>query len=252
MAQAQGKIDLEALAAAIEANQLTAAEAAVKIGSFAENYGGLAPELRAAFLVGSGLAIRELAQSGVSLSFNLINPYAVQYAETHLVDLVTPFKADAKELIAKFVSIAVSGETTPQGAAKDIKDLIGLDARRVQAADNFWRTLVEQDVPDKDIARRVGKYMDSLLRQRAEVIARTETMRAANAGQREAWNVAAGKGLIDKADYVRVWKVTWDERLCDECEPLDDTSVGMDEEFDEGDPPLHPNCRCTINLEKAE
>ncbi len=63
----QNSINLEALAAAIQANQLTAAEAAAKIATFPEVFGELAAPLRSGFLVGSGLAIRGLADAGLDL-----------------------------------------------------------------------------------------------------------------------------------------------------------------------------------------
>jgi hypothetical protein len=257
VAKLQNSIDLEKLAAAINANQLTAAEAAAQISTFPEVYGGLAAELRAGFLVGSSLAIRELAQQGISLSFNLVNPKAVDYASRATLDLVQPFQQNAKETIRTFLAKALSGETTPSGAAKDIKDLIGLDPNRVRRADKFWQKLVEQDVPDRDIQRRVGRYMDSLLRERAEVIARNEIHKAAGAGQQVAWDSAAQTGLIDKAEYSKVWIVTWDEVLCDLCEPMDGQVVGMDEPFDTPNgpqdfPDMHVQCRCTATLVKTD
>lgn len=257
VAKLQNSIDLEKLAAAINANQLTAAEAAAQISTFPEVYGGLSAELRAGFLIGSGLAIRELAQSGVSLSFNLVNPKAVEYGQRATLDLVQPFKDQAKETIRTFLAKALSGETTASGAAKDIKDLIGLDPNRVRRADNFWQKLVEDGVSDSNIERRVGRYMDSLLRERAEVIARNEIHKAAGAGQQAAWDEAVRTSLIDKAEYSKVWIVTWDEVLCDLCEPMDGEAVPMDEPFDTPNgpmdfPDMHVNCRCTANLVKTD
>ena len=257
VAKIQNSIDLEALASAINNNQLTAAEAAVKLSTFPEVYGELAAPIRSGFLVGSGLAVRELAQQGFSLSFNLINPKAVDYGSRATLDLVAPFKDNAKETIRTFLAKALSGETTASGAAKDIRDLIGLDPNRVKRADNFWQKLVEQDVSDADIQRRVGRYMDALLRERAEVIARNEIHKAAGAGQQAAWDEAARTGLIDKAEYSKVWVVTWDEALCDLCEPMDGQAVGMDEAFDtpQGSmdyPDMHVQCRCTANLVKTD
>ena|SRR5689334_11514047 len=46
----QSKVDVEALAKAIEANQLTAMEAAVKVNQLAETYGELAIDLKAGFM----------------------------------------------------------------------------------------------------------------------------------------------------------------------------------------------------------
>ena len=34
---------------------------------------------------------------------------------------------------------------------------------------------------------------------------------------------------------------------CDDCAPFDNTTVGIDEDFPEGDPPIHPSCRCIIS-----
>jgi hypothetical protein len=88
--------------------------------------------------------------------------------------------------------------------------------------------------------------------ERAEVIARTETMTAANAGQQEAWEQAVADGLLTGQEN-RVWIVTPDDRLCPICAPMEDVEAGMNEEFNvDGDqvsePPAHPRCRCTLGL----
>lgn len=83
---------------------------------------------------------------------------------------------------------------------------------------------------------------------RAEMIARTETMMAANEGQRQAWDQAAEKGLLDE-DTKRVWIATIG--CCDECDALDEEEATLDGEYPDpgGDgPPLHPNCRCTEGI----
>lgn len=82
---------------------------------------------------------------------------------------------------------------------------------------------------------------------RANVIARTESMRAANGGQREAWLQAVDSGLLS-GRARRTWIATPDEGVCPLCEALDGQTADLDGEYpdDGGDgPPLHPNCRCT-------
>jgi hypothetical protein len=66
------------------------------------------------------------------------------------------------------------------------------------------------------------------------------TIRAANQGQREIWNQARDQGLLDDGQQ-RMWVASGDANTCPECAALDGTTVGMDEEFPEGDPPLHPS-----------
>lgn len=76
---------------------------------------------------------------------------------------------------------------------------------------------------------------------RAEVIARTETAFADVQGNLEGYRAS---GQVS----AKQWIISQDE-ICDECQELDGTIVGLNENFpgDGGDgPPLHPNCRCDI------
>lgn len=87
---------------------------------------------------------------------------------------------------------------------------------------------------------------------RAQLIARTETMRAANTGQRFVFDDARDDGLIAE-DAQLEWIATEDGVVCPICEALDGERIGFDEGFDvDGDildyPPAHPNCRCTVGL----
>jgi len=84
---------------------------------------------------------------------------------------------------------------------------------------------------------------------RADLIARTEVMTAANEGQREAWNQASTNGLLSGDEQV-AWIAT-DINPCPECEELDGATRDLDGEYPDpgGDgPPLHPNCRCTEGI----
>jgi hypothetical protein len=68
---------------------------------------------------------------------------------------------------------------------------------------------------------------------RANTIARTEIAIADVKGTLEGWKASglvAGKQWLTAPD------------CCDECQDLDGQVVALDEEFPEGDPPLHPNC----------
>lgn len=72
---------------------------------------------------------------------------------------------------------------------------------------------------------------------RAETIARTEIAIADVQGTITGWRASglvAGKRFDAAPD------------CCDECQDLDGEIVGLDEEFRDGDPPVHPRCRCGI------
>lgn len=91
------------------------------------------------------------------------------------------------------------------------------------------------------------------LRVRAEMIARTETMRAANGGARAAMATAQGQGLLPIDAHLE-WIVTPDDRLCARCSAMDFQTIPLlTGSFTEPSgastvdhPPIHPRCRCTL------
>lgn len=108
---------------------------------------------------------------------------------------------------------------------------------------------VDETLDQRDLMAEIRDLLGD--KDRAELIARTETMRAANAGQREAWRQGVEDGYVEPTER-RVWIVTDDDALCEDCEPLDGAVAPLDGEY-EGDgedgPPLHPDCRCVEGLE---
>ncbi len=83
---------------------------------------------------------------------------------------------------------------------------------------------------------------------RAKAIARTESMRAVNAGRREAWEEAEENGSLPPG-MRRTWITA--PACCDECETLEGATAPLDGQYpDPGGygPPLHPNCRCSEGL----
>jgi SPP1 gp7 family putative phage head morphogenesis protein len=70
----------------------------------------------------------------------------------------------------------------------------------------------------------------------AEMVARTETSRAMNAGVFVTYRAAGVEQIM--------WVAAEDERTCPQCEELDGEVVALDGEFDDGitAPPAHPSC----------
>lgn len=106
------------------------------------------------------------------------------------------------------------------------------------------RTMIQSTVSDaiergasndelaKDIADSVA-----FSPERSKTIARTETAMADTQGNIAGWKasgVVAGKE----------WQAS--ANCCDECQEMDGEIVGIDDDFPEGDVPLHPNCECVI------
>ncbi len=79
-------------------------------------------------------------------------------------------------------------------------------------------------------------------KERATVIARTETNMAANAGALQGYKTS---GVVGGKE----WLTAEDDKVSEECEANGDAGViALGADFPSGDaaPPAHPNCRCTI------
>lgn len=157
-----------------------------------------------------GPPLMRTAAGPFNMKFDATNPDVVRWAREHAVEL-------AKNL----------GDTTEQ----DIKDVIA-------------RGLEEGNLDEvfDDVLNAVGDP------DRAQLIARTEIMTAANEGQRQGWSQAVDDGLLPSDSQV-AWIATTD--ACAECDDLDGETRDLDGAYPDpgGDgPPLHPNCRCTEGI----
>ncbi len=91
-----------------------------------------------------------------------------------------------------------------------------------------------------NLKRRLAELLDDA--NRAEMIARTESARA--------MTVATLDSYRDNGVAGRQWLAASDADP--DCAELDGRIVSMDEDFPEGDPPLHPFCRCGVAPVLAE
>lgn len=149
--------------------------------------------------------------------FDETNPDTVKWIRDHAAELIDGISKTTREEIRNLVELAFEDQFTVQELADEVLAVLG----------------------DGDSAR-------------AEAIARTETIRAANAGQQETWDQAVTAGLLN-GDEKQVWIVTPDDALCPICEGLDGDEAPLGGTFNaDGDdidgPPAHPNCRCALGL----
>ncbi len=160
--------------------------------------------------------LRALAPKIKGFAFDKSNPKAVQWAEDHATETIDGLSATTRADVKRLIDESMAGDFDVDELTAAITDLIG----------------------------------DS---ERADLIARTETMRASNEGQKEAWDQAVEDGLLTGTEEQE-WIITPDDRLCPQCEPFEDTTAELGGTFEATDgntsdgPPLHPRCRCTLGL----
>ncbi len=106
-------------------------------------------------------------------------------------------------------------------------------ARFIGGGTITWNTLI-----------RGIKKQGRVTKKQAEVISRTEIVRAISAGQRD---------VLVKAGFTKwKWVTAADERVCPICGPLHGKKVnigrsfGMFRQQPVMHPPVHPNCRCGV------
>ena len=167
--------------------------------------------------------------------------------------------SDVKANIRRVVTRGVASGETIRDTARAIRQVIPLHPRQMDALLSHAGELQDAGVEGDALQAQVDSYSGQLFRQRAELIARTETIRAISAGQHEMWRQADSRGVIEGA--VRIWIVAPDEKLCPICREIprmNPGGVGLGEPFRSpvGDvmfpPDPHPRCRCTIGLEFPE
>lgn len=121
--------------------------------------------------------------------------------------------------------------------------------RALQSAMNSGRPLTKSQID-----KMVAGYRRKSIKNRAENIARTESLRAAHLGVQEQWEQSIQQGIVQADEVKRFWRVALDERLCKICRPipsLNSSGVGLRQSFNTPVgptmlPPVHPRCRCTV------
>jgi hypothetical protein len=239
-------------------------------------------------------AAGDAASVSITGQFGLANPDAVTWAQARSGELIAGIDDETRRLIADQVARGQAGDLSAQQIAAKVRDLVGLtpqQARAMQAFRGHLERVADAGKAGKPAAatvantfglspwkggkldaakvdKLVDQYRGRLVKQRAETIARTEMIRAANEGDRLAWQKQIDQGGADGMIVVREWSVTHDDRLCPVCRKLDGDKVesapnlpGARIKIDAllfagglAGPPVHPRCRCTIltTLELAE
>ena len=195
----------------------------------------LSPYLREAISVGVDVGIETVSKVATSVDFSVERQDLAKYAESESVR------------IARTTASGVTEQTSVR-----VRDLLGDGLEKGETSDQ--------------LAKRVQEWADGQKGEdgswsRARTIARTESMRAARVAEVEAWKAT---GMVTG----KTWLLAPDP--CEFCEAaakaFSEKSIGLDDAFfKKGDtltgadggaiildyenvngPPLHPNCRCSM------
>jgi SPP1 gp7 family putative phage head morphogenesis protein len=287
----RGRIEMDKLIEALRSGNADAALAVLALDkNFAAALQGSGLEagiqsfrdaVRDAYASGAREAIDQLPRSvSTELSFDMLSRQSLDFLASYEFSLIRDLTEQSKEAIRQVLVRAFEVGGHPREQAREIREVIGLTGRQEAAVENFRRALSSNDtlrgalsrslrdgrydrtllsalnsgrgLSQEQIEKMTTRYRERYLKYRAETIARTETIRAAMRGQREAWRQAEEQGLFGSKRVLRMWIASGDEATCEQCNSLDGETAGLDEEFEPGvmEPPdTHPSCRCTVTLE---
>jgi len=138
-------------------------------------------------------------------------------------EFVTEVVDDTRVMIAQTIRAGLEAGAGPLRTALDIGGrvvngkrqggLVGLDSRRAGWVQNYRAKLLAEGRPQSQIDRMAQQYSNKLLRQRGETIARTETLKALNAGRQEALDqlIENPNNDVRAEDVVRAWDSTGED-----------------------------------------
>lgn len=188
--------------------------------------------------------------SSPAFRFDGKNERAQKVAKKRAAALVTRVSSETRQALRAIVVRSIRDGIPVYDAARLMRSLIGTTTAQAAAAASYRAELIDSGLALDKVNARLDRYVEKQIRQRAETIARTETMAALNDGALEGYRQAREEGLLG-SDAMKEWIITPDELLCPDCAPMEGVKVPLADLFDTPagsvpGPPLHPRCRCAV------
>jgi len=260
-AAAKSAVDVESLAHAIEVRSVKLGMDASEISLTATLARQLPMQVEQAMVAASDVELGELALEGGYL-FNPAALHVKAWLKEHTARRIKEIDKTTKAAILSVVRDAIRTGRHPYDAEVPIRsalemaetvkgDFVGLTSRQSAALRRRGATWTAQGIPKTQVDKRMARAATKMLKQRAESIARTETMTALNRGRYETRLQLIADGILPK-NQTHTWRTATDERVCPQCGPLNSESVVVGKQFTGGvvAPPIHIQCRCVVTLDR--
>lgn len=236
----KSEIDIDELATLIEQGRIN--DAMGRLQYAAEQ---LSAASNVAFVTSGQSTADFLANAGVArIVFDQVNLYAVAAMQQTRLELIREFTNEQRKATSMALISGVESGTNPIAAARNFRDSIGLTSNQWQHVANYRAALDRVGVDDQAAQNAIGRaltgkrdaktimaaakagrklapekidmmvqrYSDRYVKHRAEVIGRTEALRAVNQGNEEAYRQAIAAGQIKAEQLKREWRTRLDNR----------------------------------------
>lgn len=220
----------------------------------------------------------------VAVAFDPGDPQAAELMRQNQLQFVVGFQAQQREATRLALAAGLQEGIGTVEMARRFIDSIGLTAGQEAAVQNYRRLLtagsseaLSRDLRDRrfdpsvrraaageplgadQVDKMVARYRARALQYRAEVIARTESVKVTGLAREEAMRQTLQQTGIAEGAVVRTWMATLDERVRDTHRAMNKQARGLGEAFQSpsgamlmfpGDPSAPPeeiiNCRCVL------
>lgn len=187
-------------------------------------------------------------------AFSIQHPEAERWARTYAGQLVNGLTEETRKAMAHAIAEFIRLQIPPAEGARMLRQMLGLTPQYSRAVVNFQQGLRVRGYDAAYIQGKADEYATRLLNHRARVVARTETLRALQEGQRQSFTQAVEQGVLIRDRTRRQWVTAADERVCPVCAPMDGQLTTLEEPWSTAVGPVqtptdtHPQCRCAVVL----
>jgi len=212
----------------------------------------LVPEwIKSISAAGSGIAKKVNRIQRKQFDFSPAAQSTMSWIDSASGTLIANFSASQINAVRALLHEQVSqGVASPYLLAQRIRPIVGLTEKEAGYVRKVMTSLVEEGLPAKIVNGQVERLANTLHRNRAFRIARTELSDAYNFGQLDSVKQAARAGWLPGVPQ-KSW-IAGGPNPCEVCEeneaagpiPLEDTFPSGDER-----PTAHPSCACSCSFE---
>lgn len=213
--------------------------------------------------VAAGRELGKVLSEGLDVRVNLdaTADRAIAALKAHNLRLVTGLTEEVRTNLYATLREGLRAGTNPRATARLIRSSIGLVPNQRAAVVNYRRLLetgskeaLDRELRDRRFDRTVAraaadgkplaaKQIDSMveryaarhLAQRAETIARTESLRAVHEGAEEMWRQAVDAEVLTADELIRTWRSAHDGRVRPSHRVMDGQVRALGQAFISGD-----------------
>lgn len=215
-------------------------------------------------------AAKQSLLEGLDFKFDMQTPGITKWINERGAEFVTVSTQEQKNAIAALLTKKMRDNHSVDELARMIRPCIGLTEGQAKANVRYYDSIVanlkkehprmKPESMRKKARDAAAKYAERQHRQRAMMIAQTESAFAYNRGADEGIRQAQSQNLL--GIVKKRWSTSGDDAVCQTCSSLEGVEIDMDADFDlKGKvlfpghhmlPPAHPRCACAIEYIEVE